>query len=49
MKGEKFPDCEQGRANCQSYCEGTCRILTNTHFKRLCQFFKARKWEDDEE
>ena len=38
-----FPDCSQERKLCKFFEEGKCKILTDTHFKRECPFYKLRE------
>ena len=44
---DNAPPCD--RAVCFAYADGGCRVLTDTHFKCGCPFFKdaeAKKAED---
>ena len=36
-------NCEQKKANCFANENGCCRILNNTHFKKVCPFYQKQK------
>lgn len=43
MSKNKIKDISCRKSHCFAYYKGACSILTDTHFKRECPFYKRKK------